>query len=174
MFKKRKWIIISVLAAAIVVAVGVMGGAAYAKSNIAAVTVQTDPQKVLADKVADILGLPTADVEAAFAKAQKEINTERAAERLTAEKARIDKLVADGKMTAEQADKMKTWLESKPDVSVSGFGQNGGFGRANCGPGGPGGFGPAKGGPGGPRGFGRGLPPADNASAPATLTTPTD
>jgi len=167
MFKKRKWIIISVLAAALVVAVGVMGGAAYAKSNTAAATVQTDPQKVLADKVAAILELDTARVEAAFAQAQKEINTERAAERLKAEKARIDKLMADGKLTAEQADKMKTWLESRPDVSIPGFGQNGGFGRANCGPGGPGGFGPANGGPGGPRGFGRGLPPADNASSPS-------
>jgi hypothetical protein len=163
MFKKRKWIIISILAAAIIVAVGV-GGAVYAKSNsIAATTTQTDPQKVFADKVAAILGADNATVEAAFTQAEKEMATERSAAILKAEEARIDQMVTDSKLTADQAAKMKTWLESKPDVNVPGLGiqgsgKLGGFGRANCGP-------------GGMRGFGRGLPPGNGAAPTPTATT---
>jgi hypothetical protein len=164
MFKKRKWIIISILAAAIVVAVGVMGGAAYAKSNTAAAAAPTNPQKVLAEKVAAILGLDAAKVEAAITQAQKEINTERAAERLAAEEARIDQMVKDGKLTEDQAAKLKAWLESKPDVAMPNFDGNGGFGPGNCGPRGPGwqrGFN---------RGFGPGFDP-DSTAIPTPTTT---
>ena len=174
MFKKRKWIIVSIVAAVIVVAVGVIGGAVYAKSNNAAVATQTDPQKVLADKVAAILKLDNAQVEAAFTQAEKEMATERSATMLKAEEARIDQMVTDGKLTADQAAKMKTWLESKPDVTIPGLG-NPGPGKAgsfgNPGSGTMGGFGNGCG-PGNMRGFGRGLPP-DNSTGFAPKPTAT-
>ena len=39
MFKKKKWLIVSILAAAVVVAMGAMGVSAYAKSNSSPVSV---------------------------------------------------------------------------------------------------------------------------------------
>jgi hypothetical protein len=160
MLKKRKWIIISIIAAVIVVVMGILGSIAYADSNTdtGAAKTQTDPQKVLADKVANILGVDPAKVEAAFTQAQKEINAERSAEMLKAEEARIDKMVTDGKLTADQAAKYKTWLESKPNVNIPGMGMNRGFDRGGSGHGFPG-------------GFGRGMFPGGNA--PST-TSPTN
>jgi hypothetical protein len=127
MFKSKKWIIVAVAAAVVVIAAGI-GVAVYADSPTTtpapAKIAPVDPQKTLADKVAGILGVDAAKVEAAFTQAQKEINAERAAANLKAEEARIDKLVADGKMKAEDANKYKAWLESKPNVEVPAFGQN--------------------------------------------------
>ena len=124
MFKKKKWLIVSILAAAVVVAIGAMGVSAYAKSNSSPISVapagntasetapakRVDSQKVLADKVATILGLDNSTVESAFTQAQKEINTENTAAALKAEEARIDQMVTDGKITADQASQYKTWL----------------------------------------------------------------
>jgi hypothetical protein len=166
MFKKRKWIIISILAAVVVVALGVIGGAAYAQSgatNTAAATAPVDPQKVLADKVAVILGIDAAKVEAAFAQAQKEMQSERQAAMLKAAEARIDQMVTDGKISAEEAAKYKTWLESKPDVQLPVPGMQGGFGPGNCGP--RGGFG---------GGFGRGMMPRFGNGFPAPAPSATD
>jgi hypothetical protein len=159
MFKKRKWIIIGIVATVVVVAVGIIGGAVYANnsskfsisdnSTAPGGAPRVDPQKQLADKVAGILGIGQDKVEAAFQQAQKELASERSAKMLAAEKARIDKLVEQGKMTKEDAAKIKTWLESKPDVQMPGFnaGQAAGPGKfgpgkvcPGCGPGGmPGG-----------------------------------
>ena len=159
MIKKRKWIFISVLAAVVVLAAGILGVAAYANSNNGTTTpsTQTDPQKVLADKVAAILGLDNATVEAAFTQAQTEIKAERQAANLKAEEARIDQMVTDGKLTAEQAAQYKTWLESKPNISIPGLNENGGFGRRGC----------------GPAGFGRGQTPngITTTSPSSTATT---
>ena len=162
MFTKKKWIIVSILATVIVVALGVIGGAVYATSNTATTT-PTNPQTVLADKVATILGLDKATVEAAFTQAQQEINSERAAAMLKAEEARIDQMVTDGKLTPDQAAQYKTWLESKPN-NIPGLNQNGGFGFNKRGLGGRGGFGQG--------GFGRGMmmPPNPNTTPP--LSTP--
>ena len=112
----------------------------------------------MADKVAAILGVDAAKVEAAFTQAQKEMAAERSAEMLKAQEARIDQAVTDGKMTADEAAKLKTWLESRPNVTLPGIGENGGFRGGRCGP-------------GGMRGFDRGLPPADTDSTAAPAPT---
>jgi hypothetical protein len=155
MFKQKKWITISVLAGAMIVALGVLGGTVYARSGDSGSTAQVepvsaptattpdnttrvDPQKELADRVAAILGLDTSTVEAAFTQAEKEIRVERAAAMLKAEEARIDQMVTDGKLTADQAAKYKAWLESKPSVSLPGFNMFGNDNRR----GGPNGFSP--------------------------------
>ena len=155
MFKQKKWITISVLAASMIVALGVLGGTVYARSNESNPTAQVelvsaaaaptadnttrvDPQKELADRVATILGLDSSKVEAAFTQAAKEIKDERSAAMLKAEEARIDQMVTDGKLTADQAAKYKAWLESKPSVDLPGMNMFGNDNRR----GGPEGFGP--------------------------------
>jgi hypothetical protein len=155
MFKQNKWITISVLAAAMIVALGVVGGTVYARSgdsgsitqveplaaattNIPDNTTRVYPQKELADRVAAILGVDTSKVEAAFTQAEKEIRAERAAAMLKAEEARIDQMVTDGKLTADQAAKYKAWLESKPSVDLPRFNMSGNDSHR----GGPNGFSP--------------------------------
>lgn len=67
--------------------------------------------------------------------------------------AKIDKAVADGKLTQEQADKIKANVQKRVENRVDGKGRGGkGMGRGQGGPGGQGGQGPADfGGPeGGP------------------------
>jgi hypothetical protein len=126
---KKKLIIVSVLAVALMLTVGLVGSAVYASSTTSTDT-PANPRMVLADKVAEILNLDTSTVEAAFTQAQKEIREE-------AQDNQLQKLVDDGKITQEQADQYKTWLESKPDVNI--FGLDGG--HSGMGPGGMGGHG---------------------------------
>ena len=127
MFKKKKWIIATILAAVVIITVGIVGIAVYAASPTTTPTptktAPVDPQKALADKVAGILGVDTAKVEAAFTQAQQQLNADRAAANLKAEEARIDQMVTDGKMTAADAKAYKAWLEAKPNVNVPGPGQ---------------------------------------------------
>ena len=108
MWRKKKWIIVSVVAAVVILAVGVIGGIAYAQ------TPGTSPDGTptgnpLMAKVAKILNINQADLEKAFNQAQKEMRDE-------ALKARMDSLVKEGKLTQEQADNYQKWLQSRPDV----------------------------------------------------------
>ena len=73
-------------------------------------------------KVAGILGIDQAQLEAAFTQAQKEIRSDVEAERLA-------KQVAAGKLTQEQADQYKAWLDSRPDVPAQLGPQGGQAGR---------------------------------------------
>jgi hypothetical protein len=123
--KKRKMVIISALAAAVILTVGLVGGIAYADSSTSTDSAAKNPQMVLADKVASILGLDASEVEAAFTQAQKEIKAERLDNQL-------QKLVDDGKISQDEAAQYKTWLESRPDIDIpgldSGRGGRGGHG----------------------------------------------
>jgi hypothetical protein len=135
---RKRLIIISSVVSAVIVLAGLVGGTVLAASSA---TSATNPQSVFTAKVATILGIDQAEVEAAFTQAEKEMRTE-------ALDARLAKLVADGKMTQAQADQYKTWLESKPDVPA--------FTGPKGGPGGE--FRGMMGGGFGGRGF-RGAPP---------------
>jgi hypothetical protein len=118
MFKNRKILIISVLAAAVILSMGLIGGVVYAASGTSTdsnSSSDSNPHSVLMEKVAKILGLDTSTVESAFTQAQKEMKAEALDNRL-------QKLVDDGKITQEQAAEYKSWLESKPDVNVPGLG----------------------------------------------------
>jgi hypothetical protein len=134
MWRKRKWIIISVLAAAVILVTGILGVAAYAQTTTPSAT---SPQNVFAAKVATILGVDQAKVEAAFKQARKEMQTD-------AQKNRLQNLVKEGKMTQDQADQYLKWLESRPDVPAGTAGPNRmmGPGGGRCFPG----FGPGPGG----------------------------
>jgi uncharacterized membrane protein len=129
MIKKKKLLIISLLAAVALLVAGLVGSQVYAQSNTSTTasssTTATDPQKVLADKVATILGLDATTVENAFAQAQKEIQSEALDNQLK-------QLVDAGSITQAQADAYKAWLQSKPDVKIPGL--DGGMGFGHNGP----------------------------------------
>jgi hypothetical protein len=124
MLKKRRIVIISALAGAMILTMGLVGGVAYANSSTATTKTASNPQTVLADKVATILGVDSSKVEAAFTEAQKEIQSE-------AQDAQLQKLVDAGTITQDQATEYKTWIESRPDVNIPGLegGMGGGMGR---------------------------------------------
>ena len=107
---KRKKLIIIASVLVVVIILGVLvGSTVFAETPTPTTDTNTNPQRVLMSKVAGILGINQADLEAAFTQAQKEMRSEALANRLA-------KLVADGKLTQEQADQYKAWVDSKPDV----------------------------------------------------------
>jgi hypothetical protein len=130
MLKKRKLVIISALAAAVILTMGLVGGAVYANSSASTTGDTAKPQTVLADKVATILGLDASKVEAAFTQAQKEIQSERL-------DTQLQKMVDAGKITQDQASQYKTWIESRPDINMPGL-EGGVGGRGHGGMMGPG------------------------------------
>jgi hypothetical protein len=146
MIKKQKLIIISVVAAVMLLVAGLVGSQVFAESTTSATpsssTAATDPQKVLADKVATILGLDATKVENAFTQAQKEIQSEEMDNQLK-------QMVEAGSITQAQADAYKAWLQSKPNVNIPGldggmgFGHGGRMGGAGMGGINPGGSPPA-------------------------------
>jgi hypothetical protein len=107
MWRKKKWVIIAVVAAVVVLAAGILGGVAYAQTPPG-----TDSSKTLLGRVAEKLGLDQKKVEDAFAQAQKDMKVE-------AEKARLDQMVKNGKLTQTQADEFQKWLDSRPEVPAN-------------------------------------------------------
>jgi hypothetical protein len=127
MLHKKKWITIIVLAATLVILLGVVGGIAYAATGATATanTTAGDPFKTLYAKVAAILGIDQTKFEAAFTQAQNQMHNEE----LTG---RLKSMVDQGAITQAQADAYLKWWQSKPDVaSQIGFGGGPGM------PGGP-------------------------------------
>jgi hypothetical protein len=106
--KHKKLIIVSSVVAGLIVLMGLVGGSVLAASSTTSTT-STSPDSAFAAKVATILGVDQAKVEAAFTQARKEMRTE-------AEDSRLAKMIEDGTITQAQADQYKAWLESKPDV----------------------------------------------------------
>lgn len=113
MWRKKKWIIIGVLAAVIILTAGIVGAAvinAQTPSPSPTPTpTTTNPQKALADRVAAILGTDPAKTESAFTQAQKDLQNEALTNRLNS-------LVQQGKLTRQQADQYQQWWESRPNV----------------------------------------------------------
>ncbi len=106
---KKRLIIISSVVAVVIVVMGLLASTVFAETPTLTTGTATSPQSVLMARVAGILGIDQAKVEAAFTQAQQEIRSD-------AEAARLAKLVADGKLTQEQADQYKAWLDSKPSI----------------------------------------------------------
>jgi hypothetical protein len=109
MWRKKKWVIIAVVVAVVVLAAGILGGVAYAQ---APTSTGKDTSKTLLGRVATILGIDQKKVEDAYSQAQKDMRNE-------GEKARLDQMVKDGKLTQEQADKYQSWLNSRPNVPAN-------------------------------------------------------
>ena len=111
MWRKKKFIIIAVVAALVVV--GSIAGVVLAQTG----DVNVSQPKTLLARVAEKLGIDQQKLEDAFAQAQSEMRTE-------ALQNRLQSLVSQGKITQPQADDYLNWWEAKPDVPA-GFGFQG-------------------------------------------------
>lgn len=115
---KKRWIIVSVVMAAL--AIALTGGAILAQDE------DEDGSKSFAGRVAEILGLQEDTVADAMQQAKEDMRDE-------AVKAKLDALVEAGEITQEEADEYLEWLESRPDVNFGGGHGRGhgkrGFGR---------------------------------------------
>ena len=109
---RKRWIIVSVVVAAL--AIALTGGAILAQDDDG-----DDSSKTFAGRVAEILGLEEDTVADAMEQAKEDMRDE-------AIKAKLDALVEAGKITQEEADEYLEWLESRPDVDFGG-----GFGRGH-------------------------------------------
>jgi hypothetical protein len=99
MWRSKKFIIGAVLAA--VVLAGSLGGVALAQTESAS----DGAGKTLLARVAEILGIEQQTLEDAFAQARTDMRDEA-----------LQKLVDEGKITSEQAEQYKTWLQARPDM----------------------------------------------------------
>lgn len=101
MLKSKKTIIIAIVVA--LVLVGTVTGVAFAQTGGAGTT----PGSTLLSKVAKKLGIDQQKLETAFAEARKEMQEER-----------LQELVKQGKITQEQLNQYKQWLQSRPDTKA--------------------------------------------------------
>ncbi len=99
MLKSKKTIIIAVVVA--LVLVGSITGVAFAQTG----GTGADSGKTLLGRVAKIMGVDQQKLESAFTQARKEIRDER-----------LQELVTQGKITQEQMNQYKKWLDSRPDT----------------------------------------------------------
>ena len=119
----KRWMIGLISAGALI---GTLVGGSVAMAQVAPTATatpsatQTNPLSTFAGKVAKILGIDQAKVEAAMKQAQQQTVNER-------EKARLDALVAAGKMTQAQEDAYLAWLAARP-ADIQGLGGLGGLG----------------------------------------------
>ena len=94
-----------------VLALALTGGAVLAQSDDS----DSDSRKgKFAERVASILGLESSQVEDAMKQARTELRDEWLQEKL-------DALVESGKITQEQADEYKAWVEARPEGAFWGF-----------------------------------------------------
>jgi type VI protein secretion system component VasK len=142
MWRSKKFIIIAVLAA--VILAGTIGGVALAQTGDDNTSKAQAKVTALLDKVAEIYqkntgtAIDSAELQKAITEAGKALRDEAFDKYLQG-------LVASGKITQEQADQYKNWLNAKPDVPLPFDKNNGGglmpFGGMHRGFGGPdGGF----------------------------------
>ncbi|MFC2011327.1 hypothetical protein ACFLUR_03450 [Chloroflexota bacterium] len=106
MWRRKKLIIVAVLAATILLVVG-MGTVAFAETES---TDDAISGKTLSARVAAILGIDQQTVEDAFAQAKSDMQAE-------ALDSRLQKLVDGGEITQEQADQYQAWYQAKPDMA---------------------------------------------------------
>lgn len=116
--RRRRWFVGSMIAAVLVLSV--TGGAVLAQE----VGPDGDaPLKSFAARVAEILGLQETEVQDALDQASTEIRDERLEQKLNG-------LVGSGRLTQEQADEYREWVQSRPEGLSPRFGHGGrgGFG----------------------------------------------
>jgi hypothetical protein len=126
MWRKKKLIIIAVLAA--VVLVGTIGGVAFAQTEGGDNNPQTQ-SKALMNRACEIYEENTgvAIDQEAFREAMSQAQDEMQA---AAMESRLDKMVENGVIDEAQAQELLEWWQSRPDVSIA-FGLDGqgmGFG----------------------------------------------
>jgi hypothetical protein len=117
MLKKRKFLIVGILAG--VLLVGTVAGVAIAQTSTTPPAAK--PVDPMMSRVASILGIDQQKLEDAFAQAKRE-----AAD--SALDARLKQMVDAGKITQAQADQYKSWWSSRPE-NVPGIGPLGPMGK---------------------------------------------
>ena len=106
MWKSKRFIIVAVLV--VVMAIGGTAGIALAQDGNDG---EQGRRGALLARVAEIAGVDQQVLEDAFKQAQKEMREE-------ALDMRLQKLVDEGRITQEEANAYKSWLQSKPDVRI--------------------------------------------------------
>jgi hypothetical protein len=101
-WKTRKFMVLSAVLVAVLV-VGATAGVALAQDE------PEGKRGALFSRVAEILGVEQQKVEDAFTQATKELRDE-------AQDEQLQSLVESGKITQQEADEYKAWLESRPDI----------------------------------------------------------
>ena len=115
---KKRWFLAPVATAIVAVSV-VTGGVALAQEDGAS---GTPVVSSFASRVAAILGIDETQVQDAMKQARQEMRDE-------AVQNKLDAMVAQGRLTQEQADSYLEWYKSRPD-DIPGFrGLGFGFGR---------------------------------------------
>ena len=104
MWRSKKFIIVVLLA--VVLLVGGTVGVVFAQTENEN---DTQPKTTLLARVAEILGIEQQKLEDAFAQARSQMRDE-------ALDSRLANLVAEGKITNEEADQYKAWLQARPDM----------------------------------------------------------
>ncbi len=105
MWKNRKRVLIIGAIGAVILAATITG-VALAQTNPTPTPSVGSGNSIIA-RVAKILNIDQSKVQSAFDQARVEASND-------ALDARLKQLVANGKMTQEQADKYKTWWQSRP------------------------------------------------------------
>ena len=108
---RKRWLIGTVLAA--LMALGIAGGVVLAQEAD-----EDSMMKSFAGRVAEILGLEETRVQDAMDQARQEMFSERL-------QTKLDRMVESGRITQEQADEYKAWVESRPDGAFKHFGKRG-------------------------------------------------
>jgi hypothetical protein len=132
MWRSKKFIVIASLVV-VLIAGSIGAGVAFAQTSNGD---DTQPKTLMA-RVAEKLGIDQQTLEDAFTQARQEMQVE-------ARDQYLDNLVTEGKITRDQADQYKAWLDSKPDIKIApelpgpgmhrGFGGFGGGFRGWCAP----------------------------------------
>jgi hypothetical protein len=118
MWRSKKFIIIALLT--IVVLGGTLGGVAMAQTDEQSDSQPQAGSTSLLDKVAEIyqqntgVAIDSQELQKAFTEAGQAMKTEALDNYL-------QKLVTDGKITQEQADQYKAWLNSRPSLPTEEF-----------------------------------------------------
>jgi len=123
MLKSKKFIVISVIAAVVLIA----GVAGVALAQTGSAETQAEG-KTLLGRVATILGIEQQKVEDAFKQATREMADEGLDAKLKA-------MVENGRITQEQADQYKSWWQARPDTELLAPKQFGRLGGRGFGPG---------------------------------------
>ena len=110
MMSKRVKIIISVVMAILLLAVG---STVTVMAQEEPTPAETGPRGLLA-RVAEILDIPQEDLLSAFNQVQQEMRQE-------AFEGALDKAVEKGRLTQEKANEIKEWWEQKPEVTDRGL-----------------------------------------------------
>jgi len=115
MWRSKKFLLATALS--VVVLLGSIGGVALAQTGTGDDSQPTAQHEALLDKVCAIYeentgtAINSEELEKAFTQAQDEMQDE-------ALNSYLQGLVDEGKITQEEADQYKAWLESKPEIGM--------------------------------------------------------